>query len=321
MVRNEADIIEAFVRHNLSVLDGMAVIDHGSVDGTLAILRRLGAERLPLVLFENDMPGYLQEQITTSAVRRVLSQFGADFVFALDADEFLKVPERDGLDRALLAIPPRMHGVLRWLTYVPSFDPAPRDIVGLLRGARRLAVERHIFHKVVVSRHLMATPDATLSNGNHFVAPHPDATPENSGPHARVRDAFAAIAHVPIRSGAQLVAKVAIKKLGRMAANMDWNPDAASQFVYGTIRSGRALDAATLLEYAVNWSVVRDKWLPASSVELVDDPFLAPIALKYTPQGAADPLPLVLAATERIARRFASGAAAPSPRPAGVPAP
>src|SRR6185436_15684300 len=44
MVRNEADIIEASVRHNLSCLDRLAVIDHGSFDGTSEILRQLAAE-------------------------------------------------------------------------------------------------------------------------------------------------------------------------------------------------------------------------------------------------------------------------------------
>ena len=34
MVRNEADIVEAFVRHNLRVLDAMLVVDHGSTDAT-----------------------------------------------------------------------------------------------------------------------------------------------------------------------------------------------------------------------------------------------------------------------------------------------
>ena len=38
MVRNEADILEAFVRHNLTVLDRMLVVDHGSMDGTAEML-------------------------------------------------------------------------------------------------------------------------------------------------------------------------------------------------------------------------------------------------------------------------------------------
>ena len=309
MVRNEADIVEAFVRHNLSILDGMTVIDHGSVDATMPILERLVAERLPLVVLASDTPGYLQEQITTAAARRVFAETGADFVFPLDADEFLKVPSRVELERALRAFPPGIHGLLRWLTYVPRFDTPEAGIVGLLRHARRLADERHVFHKAILSRHLMATPDAMLSNGCHFVAPYLRAPSEKAGPHARIRDRVAAIAHVPIRSGAQLVAKVAIKKLGRIAASFDWRPDAASQAAYEAVRSGLLPDIATLREHAVNWSVVRDDWLPADSVELVDDPFLAPITLEYTPPAAADPLPLVLAATERLVRRLAAARA------------
>jgi hypothetical protein len=34
MVKNEADIIEAFVRHNLRFLDALVVVEHASADGT-----------------------------------------------------------------------------------------------------------------------------------------------------------------------------------------------------------------------------------------------------------------------------------------------
>ena len=47
-VRNEADIVEAFVRHNLALLDGIAIVDHTSVDETPDILRELKAEGLAI---------------------------------------------------------------------------------------------------------------------------------------------------------------------------------------------------------------------------------------------------------------------------------
>ena len=47
MVRDEADLIEAFVCHNLQVLDRMFVVDHRSRDGTREILRALVAEGFP----------------------------------------------------------------------------------------------------------------------------------------------------------------------------------------------------------------------------------------------------------------------------------
>ena len=314
MVRNEADIVEAFVRHNASILDGMAIIDHGSIDGTLSILTSLARERLPLILIKSTTPGYLQEQITTATARDVFAQTGADFVMPLDADEFLKVPSRDAFDRALQAFPPRMNGLLHWLTYVPDFSKAEQGTLALLASARRLSPERQIFHKALMSRYLMEQPQATLANGNHFVARRLHGPPDDAEPHARIRDEFAALAHIPIRSAAQFVTKVAVKKLGRIAAQFDWKPDAASQMAYEAVLENRPIDDALLLEHAINWSIPKPYWAKPHEVGLVDDPFLAPITLRYTPPAAADPMPLVLSATERLVNRLVQARQAP---PAG----
>lgn len=304
MVRNEADIVEAFVRHNAAILDGMAIIDHGSIDGTLEILTALARERLPIILIKSATPGYLQEQITTATARDVFRQTGADFVLPLDADEFVKIRSRHEFDRALWAIPPRMNGLLHWLTYVPDFSKAPEGILALLRSAKRMSPERQTFEKALMSRYLLERPDATLANGNHYVASRLRGSSEDAEPHARIRDAFAALAHVPIRSAAQFVTKVAVKKLGRIAARFDWKPDAASQMAYEAVVRNRPIDDALLFEHAINWSIPKPYWAKPGEVGLVDDPFLAPIALRYTPRAAADPLPLVLSAADRLVKRL-----------------
>lgn len=324
MVRNEADIVEAFVRHNAAILDGMAIIDHGSIDGTLAILTDLARERFPIILIKSATPGYLQEQITTATARDVFRQTGADFVMPLDADEFLKVRSRDEFDRALLAIPPAMNGLLHWLTYVPDFAAAKDGMLALLRSARRMAKERQAFHKALMSRYLLERPEAMLANGNHFVARRLHGSSEDAEPHARIRDEFAALAHVPIRSAAQFVTKVAVKKLGRIAAQYDWTPDAASQAAYEAVLAGRPVDDALLLEHAINWSVPKPNWAARADIELVDDPFLAPITLRYTPPAAADPLPLVLSAADRLVQRLVAarrGAGAARPPTDAAPTP
>ncbi len=60
MVKNEADVIEAFVRHNLAFMDALVIIDNDSVDGTREILVQLIQEGLPLVLFDDPMVAYFQ---------------------------------------------------------------------------------------------------------------------------------------------------------------------------------------------------------------------------------------------------------------------
>jgi len=259
---------------------------------------------LPIILIKSATPGYLQEQITTATARDVFRQTGADFVMPLDADEFLKVPSREAFDRALQAFPPRMNGLLHWLTYVPDFARASHGTLALLESARRLSPERQIFHKALMSRYLLEQPDAMLANGNHFVARRLHGPPDQAEPHARIRDEFAALAHVPIRSAAQFVTKVAVKKLGRIAAQYDWTPDAASQQAYEAVVQNRPVDDALLLEHAINWSVPRKHWARPGEVGLVDDPFLKRFDLRYTPPSAADPLPLVLSATDRLVMRL-----------------
>ena len=47
IVRNECDIVEAFVRHNGAVLDQLYVLDNNSSDGTLEISNGLGQAITP----------------------------------------------------------------------------------------------------------------------------------------------------------------------------------------------------------------------------------------------------------------------------------
>jgi hypothetical protein len=73
MVRDEADIIEATVRHMLANVDHVLVADNGSVDETRGILRALAAEHPGrLVVVDDDEPAYMQSDKMTAhgVVRR-----------------------------------------------------------------------------------------------------------------------------------------------------------------------------------------------------------------------------------------------------------
>src|SRR4051794_31349118 len=89
MVRNEADIIEAFVRHNLAFVDGIAVIDHHSTDDTRTILHSLMEEGLPVLSLRTEDEAFFQGSHVSKVARECLERTGCEFVFALDADEFI----------------------------------------------------------------------------------------------------------------------------------------------------------------------------------------------------------------------------------------
>ena len=101
IVKNEADIIEAFVRHTLAWVDHHLVFDHASTDGTRQILGVLQAEGLPLTLFTDDALGNLQQTRSNHLTRLAAEQYAADWILPLDADEILSGPGRAALEQGL----------------------------------------------------------------------------------------------------------------------------------------------------------------------------------------------------------------------------
>ncbi len=124
-VKNEADIIEEFVRHNLRYVDALTVVDNVSLDNTALVLEPLVDEGLPLrVLHDASLPKRQYETMTRVA-RDSLASTDWDFLFLLDADEFVVAPDRDALERSLGALAPDTCGLLPWRTYIPTADHSP----------------------------------------------------------------------------------------------------------------------------------------------------------------------------------------------------
>ena len=67
MVRDEADVIELFVRINARSVDHLYLIDHDSRDTTRELLMRLRSEGLPLSLLEENSQ---QRQVTAEGLGR-----------------------------------------------------------------------------------------------------------------------------------------------------------------------------------------------------------------------------------------------------------
>ena len=138
MVRDEADIIAAFVEHHLAQgADLIIATDNGSVDGTTEVLQRY-ADLGVLELHHDPVFRKQQHAVVTGMARRAFTEHGADWVINADADEFwVPCDKRLTLRSALEAIP----------TSLETFTVPVTNLVGppAMRGSGvdRLALARH----------------------------------------------------------------------------------------------------------------------------------------------------------------------------------
>jgi hypothetical protein len=297
-VRNEEDVIEAAIRHNLRSLDAIDVLDHGSDDATPGILDALVREGLPLSVRRDDSLELRQGEVATAAARRLLAD-GADLVFPVDADEFLCMPSREVFERVVASADPTLHLLLPWLTYLPSLE-GEGDVVARLKRAKRTTNERHGLCKVVVRRALLDAPDAEIPAGNHRVR-------DGRGqlPHELVSGDIAALAHVPIRSVGQFTAKIAVGALALRLAGGEGSTAFHWQETFDALVAGTPLTPERLVAIAANYGVAPERRVDPATVTWVEDPFVRDIALRYTPAGPPNPLARILTFGERVAAEVA----------------
>lgn len=212
-VKNEEDIIEAFARHNLALLDQLIVLDHGSADDTPRILARLQEEGLDLTVVQDNSLGKFQGEKMTRLMKTAVKEQGADWVFLLDGDEFIQT------DEDFLPMPP-VHDqtpVLKvpWTTYCATVADPVDELNPVKRIQHRFREElsdtlnnelRQYFFKAVVPKTMAVMEGAVISEGNHIVtrARQEVCSEEFSG---------FRLAHYSLRSSGQYGTKVAINML------------------------------------------------------------------------------------------------------------
>jgi glycosyltransferase involved in cell wall biosynthesis len=200
-VRNEADIIEPFVRHHAVYFDKILILDDGSNDGTFDALRKLRAEALPLVVVKESAIGYEQSRYMTRLMQMAAHQFGADWVVPLDADEFIE-PERgktvaeilEGNQDELVAIP--WHN-FEWRPE-NDVDPEPNPVI-----KQRFRLPPRADHKKILIPRSLIGEKTVLDQGNHRLL-HEDQISVG-----RPLQSIA-LCHFPVRSVVQYASKVAV---------------------------------------------------------------------------------------------------------------
>ncbi|MEY3774244.1 MAG: hypothetical protein RLZZ129_1024 [Verrucomicrobiota bacterium] len=210
VVKNEADIIEAFVRHTLAWVDRHLVFDHDSTDGTREILQALQAEGLPLTLFRDDAPGHLQQHRSNYLTRLAAHRHDADWILPLDADEILVGPNRAALEQALLLSVCSSAASLPLLDYCSS----PADDQSILNPALRLQHCRpqpSPTRKIFIPRALALEPDMVTGKGSHALYRGDVPLRDHSLP------ASFHLAHLALRSPEHQVLRIVRAELQRLS--------------------------------------------------------------------------------------------------------
>jgi hypothetical protein len=299
MIRNDADIVEAFVRHTLRALDHLFVIAHCPHDGTGEILAALQAEGLPITLVLDDEPAFLQGERLSWLAREAYKAIRCDFAFLLDADEFIVPPERDAIEAALASLPPdALAGGIRLRTFVPTSED-PRDEPHPLRRIRYHARGEDNVFKIVLTPVFATHPDWVIDHGNHALV-HIGASERVPVPRLR----GLALAHYPVRSAAQITNKTILGYLAHLAAGRPHVEERRVATHWRRCYEEIVLKGATrgMTEAQVlAWFHGRSDLRPDAG-DLVFDPTPAPEPLRYAHLMRIDPYSTLARFTEAIVR-------------------
>jgi len=249
IVKNEQDVIEAMVRHNLRFLDRLVVIDIGSVDATRKILHQLSQELSQLTVNENNRFAW-QTKGLTPYLHHYQYAYPSEFVMGLDADEFLDLDDKVSLRAALAGIPQGGYGLLPWRTYV--LRPQQRDIPGadpLRQMEWRRREELPPYYKAIIRLGGAPADHLEISPGNHLVR----ILSGQSVPVVQLH--WLRLLHYPVRSRDQLVAKNIVgwmawlpldKDAGETTDNREWREN-CDCFLHNTTIDQQALCELSLL--------------------------------------------------------------------------
>lgn len=201
MVKNEADIIRAFSRHALALFDEVVVVDHGSDDGTAEYLASLAEANQRVELLHLKEPSYIQSVTMTHVVRDRPQLRNADWIFLLDADEFLPFTNRQDFEEALAGFANCPVLSMRWQNLIPKTYWA--DEVAIDQSDQFLiSPQPSQFCKIAFQPARISIDRTVVAQGNHTLLE------TNNGLEVPSFDADFPLLHLPVRSVDQLLLKL-----------------------------------------------------------------------------------------------------------------
>jgi hypothetical protein len=206
-VRNEEDIIESFIRYSVCIFDGMVINENCSSDRTLQILKNLKKEGLKIEIIEDKRGFFPQEKKTNELLTYTMEKYCPDWVFSLDADEFLACRDPSSPIETIKSLNPLKINLFEWETYV--FNGEKQQDLFVPEKFKYVRIEKKKYCKTAMSKELFEK-GASFSVGTH------ELILSNSENLERKVNENLYIAHYPVRSSEQTSKKIILGVLNKL---------------------------------------------------------------------------------------------------------
>jgi len=279
MVKNEADIIESFVRYNINIFDGMIILDNGSTDNTVNILKSLEKEGLHIIILEDEDREFIQVDKMNRLLLKAVNEFKADIIAPLDADEFLISSKGGNPRKTLENIEISTFYQVKWKTYVPNFNKNENKkfIPAKITHARDINLDE--FYKVVIPKELVESYAIKLTKGNHNL----EYNSKYNDSIKRVSDTDLYIAHFPIRSKEQATSKISVMWLNclrdpQRKENQSWH----LKKMFNELKKNGKIEDKDVVNFAKRYALQDEEIRINLKEDPIDLSFCKDIQIKYT---------------------------------------
>jgi glycosyltransferase involved in cell wall biosynthesis len=301
-VKNEEDVIEFFVRYHSNIMDGIVIMDNGSTDTTPFILNKLVEEGLPLYLFHDSSVEHAQSQRMTKLMHDTLNNFNPDFIFPLDADEFLYASNGENPKGVIENLDPEKAYYLKSMTFVPDEKDDENEIIIPKRIGHCFREEWLSCYKIAVSKQLINKHALSLYTGNHDVS----QGNKKFGPIIKETLTELKLAHYPIRSKEQLMSKILVGWINNLC-RYDRTPGEAGHWnkLYQKIKNDRNFLNNNFKEIAHEFLFGRQMDVNEIPLNPLNLSIAENIELKYTNINSVNYTKNLLANCESLALQYA----------------
>lgn len=227
-IKNESDIVEAFVRYHVNIFDEMYFVENGSFDGTYEILCALKKEGLPITIFDESGSEFEVERFANEYLYKAAELSKADWIVPIDTDEFLSTKNRNNPRSYLMEQDTGAVLSIHWRTYIYKDVNEQEPFLPDQFHCYRLE-EYESTKKIIVPAMALKNKDFYLLAGYHSWW--------SSSGYREISDDNLILAHYPVRSILQIKKQLIVNRIGKIMRDENASQSWHWKSIYNQLKS------------------------------------------------------------------------------------